>query len=105
MTAPAFVIALIGAGWLASSVFAPRLTEYRLVPLSDAEATQGARLTHTLGAVLAAHFVIVEQLGGWQLTPVANSVLHFPLTLLGGWGLWRVSRLSAGRSASRSASS
>lgn len=92
---PAFVLALIGAGWLASSVFAPRLAEYRLVPLSDAEAGQGARLTHTLGAVLAAHFLIVEQLGGWQLTPPANSVLHFPLTLLGGWAMWRVSRLFA----------
>jgi small-conductance mechanosensitive channel len=90
---PPFILALIGAGWLASSLFAPRLSQYRLVPLSDADARRGARLTHLLGGVLAVHFFILNQLGGWPLTPAANSVLHFPLTLIGGWGLWRVSSL------------
>ncbi|PZQ47909.1 MAG: hypothetical protein DI556_15525 [Rhodovulum sulfidophilum] len=94
-TLPRFVLALIGAGWLASSVFSPRLPQYRLAPLDDAEARRGARFSHVLGAVLAAHFFIVDQLGGWQLTPAANSVLHFPLTLIGGFWMWRVSRLVA----------
>ena len=92
---PPFVLVLIGAGWLASSVFSPRLPQYRLVPLDDAEARRGARLTHLLGAVLAAHYFIVNHLGALALTPAANSVLHFPLTLLGGWGLWRVAAIYA----------
>ncbi|TPE51461.1 mechanosensitive ion channel domain-containing protein [Amaricoccus solimangrovi] len=90
---PRFVLALIGAGWLASSVFAPRLRQFRLIPLGDGEARRGARLTHLLGLVLAAHFLILDGLSGWQLSPATNSVLHFPLTLAGGIGLWRVSSL------------
>ncbi len=92
---PPFVLVLIGAGWLASSVFSPRLPQYRLVPLSDAEARRGARLSHLLGGVLSAHYLIVNHIGALLLTPAANAVLHFPLTLLGGWGLWRVAAVFA----------
>lgn len=92
---PRFVLVAIGAGWLASSVFAPRLPAFRLVHLDNAGARRGARLTYLLGAVLGWHYFFIDTLAGWQLSPAASSVLHFPMTLIGGWGLWRVSGLLA----------
>lgn len=92
---PRFVLVGIGAGWLASSVFAPRLPAFRLVHLDNAGARRGAGLIYLLGGVLGWHYLVIDSLSGWQLSPAANSVLHFPVTLIGGWGLWRISGLLA----------
>ncbi len=90
---PPFVLALIGSTWLASSIFAPKLAAYRVVPLDDAEAARGARLTILLGGILALHLFIINHLGYWEMTPAVNATLNFPMTLLAALGLWRAAAL------------
>jgi hypothetical protein len=46
-----------------------------------------------LGLVLAAKLLIRRYLPGWELTPAAAVTIEFPLFLIGGLLLWRVSRL------------
>lgn len=91
---PPFILAIIGSGWLADSLFSPGLAQYRLIPVpDDAAARRGAKLTRMLGWVLAAHFFIVNHLGSWEMTPAVNATFTFPLTVIGGYGLWRVGAL------------
>ena len=90
---PPFVLSIIAADWLAHSLFSPRLPAYRLVSLSDSQARRGLWVARLLGWVLAAHFFIINRLADWDMSPAVNATLHFPLTLLGGYGLWRVAKL------------
>jgi small-conductance mechanosensitive channel len=90
---PDFVLAIVGAGWLASSLFAPELPEYRLVPLDDPTARRAARTTVGLGLVLAAHLFLNERPAAWSLPLSTTAVLYFPIYLAGGVLLWRTSRL------------
>ena len=86
---PAFLLAIIGAGWLGASLFAPHLTDYRLVPLDDAAAARASRITVLLGAVLAIHLLLSPRIALWTLPPAAAAILYFPLFVIGGYGLWR----------------
>lgn len=90
---PAFVLAIIASGWLASSLFAPKLPAYRLAPVDDATAQVGARLTVSLGVLVALQLFIERYVEHWEMTPGAAAVLVFPLFLAGGVLLWRTSRL------------
>lgn len=90
---PPFVLSIIAADWLANSLFSPRLPAYRLVSLSDAQARRGLWMARLLGWVLAAHFFIINRLNDWEMSPAVNATVHFPLTVLGGYGLWRIAKL------------
>lgn len=90
---PPFALAIIASGWLANSLFSPGLPAYRLVSLNETQAARAVRIAWLLGWVLAAHLLIVNHFGDWNMTPAVNATLHFPLTLLGGYGLWRVAKL------------
>ncbi len=90
---PGFAIAVIAAGWLGASLFAPKLPSYRLAPLECADAATGARLAMGLGLVVGAHLFIRSALAEWSLSPAEAAVLAFPLFVIGGLLLWRTSRL------------
>ena len=90
---PPFILALIAAQWLGSSLFAPRLPQYRLVSVNDADAVKGTAIVYLLGGVLSAHLFIINHLDGWEMSPAMNATLQFPFTLLGSYGLWQASRL------------
>ena len=87
---PPFLLALIGAGWLGSSVYAPGLPDHRLPPLDDATARRASRTTLVLGIVLSIHLLLAAHVTVWALSPEATTVLYFPLFLIGGYGLWRL---------------
>ncbi len=89
---PPFLLVIIGAGWLASSVFAPKLPPYRLAPVSDAAALSGARLTVSLGVLVAAQLFFDRYIERWEMTPSAAATLVFPLFAISGVLLWRTSR-------------
>ncbi len=90
---PAFLVAIIAASWLGSSVFAPRLAAYRLAPVSDDEATVGAWLTLACGGLIALHLFLKRYVLVWDLTSAEVATVLFPLVLAGGVLLWQVSRV------------
>ncbi len=90
---PAWVLALIVAGWLAGSFFAPNAPAYRIAPLETPGARSAARLTFAGGAVLATHFLVDDAIGIGGLSMESQSVLLFPLILVGALVLWRAARL------------
>lgn len=90
---PPFLIALIAASWLGSSLFAPRLPAYRLAPVDDAVAARGARLVMALGGLVAADYLLSRYVAPWDLTPAEAATLAFPLFVIGGVLLWRFSRI------------
>ena len=67
---PGFVAVLIAAGWLAASLFAPRLEAHRLLPLDNAEARRGAWLVLALGGIVA--LVRIAQRGDHPLRLLAG---------------------------------
>jgi small-conductance mechanosensitive channel len=93
---PDFLLVLIGASWLGSSLFAPRLAAYRLAPLADAEAAAAARTVLLLGAVLGAHLLLRRAVQSWDLTAAETAALSFPVVVAGGLVLWRASRMLRG---------
>ncbi len=90
---PAFILALIGASWLANSLFAPNLPAYRLVPLDDGNASRGAQATMALGIVLAAQLFIRLNIFTWDLNAAQTATLAFPAFVAGGILLARASQL------------
>ena len=90
---PAFALVLIAAGWLSSSLLAPRNKPFRLLPLEDSEARAAARLVVGLGAVAAIAFLVDGVTRNWDLSTATQSAITFPLVLLGGLGLWRIAGL------------
>ncbi len=89
---PGFVIALIAAGWLSFSLFAPRLEAHRLAPLDNAEARAANRLVLGLGGVIALALIAYGAAARSDLSQAAQTVIYFPLILLGAAGLWRAAR-------------
>ncbi len=90
---PDFLLAIIGASWLAIMLFAPKLPAYRLVSLDDGDAVSAARMLWGLGLVLAAKLALSRYVADWDMTPAAAATLEFPLFLVGGFLLWRASRV------------
>lgn len=93
LSLPDFVLAVVGAGWLASSLFSPELPDYRLIDLDDRDAKQAARVTLGLGIVLALHLFLQDRIAFWSLAPTGSIAPTFPLFVIGSFLLWRVSRL------------
>ncbi len=90
---PGFVMAVIAAGWIGNSLFAPRLRAYRLVPLDDAAAARAARLTFGLGLLIGAHLLLETIIRASDTRAGTVAVAYFPLILLGSYGLVRAARL------------
>ncbi len=90
---PNFALAIIGAAWLASSLYAPKLPRFRLVPLGDAAALRSARVTIGLGLVIAVKLLLTRYVTDWEMTPAAAATLEFPLFVVGGALLWGASRI------------
>ncbi len=90
---PGFIAVLIAAGWLAVSLFAPRLEAHRLLPLDNAEARRGAVLVLLLGVVLALVRIANVLIPRAEFSPATQSVIFFPLVMLGAAGLWRAARI------------
>ncbi|MBA3324497.1 MAG: DUF3772 domain-containing protein [Rhodobacteraceae bacterium] len=90
---PDFVLAIIAASWLGSSVFAPKLPAFRLAPVETADATTGARVNTGLGLVLAAHLFVERYVADFDMSPAEAATLVFPLFVIGGPLLWGMSRV------------
>ena len=90
---PSFVLILIGAGWLAAGLLAPKHAVFRLVPLDDGEAQAGARVVIGLGIVLALALLFSRLTEHWDLSTTTQTALQFPLVLFGAAGLWRAAGL------------
>ena len=90
---PGFIAVLIAAGWLAASLFAPRLEAHRLLPLDNAEARRGAWLVLALGGVLALVRIANAAITRSDFSPATQSAIFFPLVILGAVGLWRAARV------------
>lgn len=83
---------LIAAFWLSSSLFAPDLADYRLVPFDDREAAQAGRLTIYLGVLLALAVAFKGAAPQWDVSPGTQVAVFYPLLVLGSLGLWRAAR-------------
>lgn len=92
---PAWILVIVGASWLATSLFSPNLPAYRLAPVSDVQAARASRCTMGLGIVLAAHFFFRRNVFSWDLDPAQTATLLFPVFVAGGVLLVRASRLIA----------
>ncbi|HET9069428.1 MAG TPA: DUF3772 domain-containing protein, partial [Amaricoccus sp.] len=90
---PGFILILIGASWLGSSLFAPRFEAHRLVPLDNREARRGARLVLQLGIILALARYAAWAIARFDFSAHTQTALFFPLVLIGALGLWRAARL------------
>jgi small-conductance mechanosensitive channel len=90
---PGFVMAVIAAGWIGNSLFAPRLRAYRLVQLDDAAAARAARLSLGLGLLTGAHLLLETIIRASDTRAETVAVIYFPLILLGSYGLVRTARL------------
>ena len=86
---PAFALAVIGAGWIGDSFFMPRSGRSREVPLDDSQARTGARLTNTVGLIIAATMIVSGLATAWDLSDEAQAALYFPLIVMAGLTLWR----------------
>jgi potassium efflux system protein len=93
---PGFILILIGAFWLAASLFAPRLEAHRLLPLDNNAARRGMWLVLLLGGVLALARYGAWAIGRFDFSPDTQTAIFFPLVLLGAAGLWRAARLIDG---------
>ncbi len=89
---PDYILVLIGASWLAGSLFAPRVAAHRILPLDDGDSRSGARLVIWMGATLAVGFLVRDLTRWWELSPAAQTVLWFPTLLVGAALLWRSAR-------------
>jgi len=89
---PNYIFVLIGASWLAGSLFAPRAAAHRILPIDNAEARSGARLIMWIGAILALAFLLSDVSEWWELSPSTLTVLWFPIILVGAALLWRAAR-------------
>jgi small-conductance mechanosensitive channel len=83
---------LIAAFWLSSSLFAPALPEYRLVPFDDHEADHASRLTIFLGTLLALAAAVKGAAPQWDVSQGTQVAVFYPLLVLGAIGLWRAGR-------------
>lgn len=83
---------LIAAFWLSSSLFAPDLADYRLVPFDDHEAGRASRLTIYLGVLLALALAFKGAAPQWDVSPGTQVAVFYPLLVLGSLGLWRAAR-------------
>jgi potassium-dependent mechanosensitive channel len=90
---PGFVLAVIAAGWIGNSLFAPRLAAYRLVRLDDAESRRGARLALSLGILVGAHLLLERIIAASDTRAETVSVVYFPLIVLGALALARAAGL------------
>ncbi|HVL20202.1 MAG TPA: DUF3772 domain-containing protein [Amaricoccus sp.] len=89
---PMPVAFLIAAFWLSSSLFAPDLANYRLVPFDDHEAGQASRLTIFLGVLLALAVAFKGAAPQWDVSQGTQVAVFYPLLVLGSLGLWRAAR-------------
>ena len=80
---PGFVLILIGAFWLAASLFAPRLEAHRLLPLDNREARRGAWLVVLLGCVVALARYAAWAITRFDFSPDTQTAIFFPLVLRG----------------------
>ncbi|HRO11450.1 MAG TPA: DUF3772 domain-containing protein [Amaricoccus sp.] len=90
---PGFILILIGASWLATSLFSPRHESYRLVPLDNREARRGASLVLVLGCIMALARYAMWAIARFDFSQATQTAIFFPLVLLGALGLWRAARL------------
>lgn len=89
---PLPVALLIGAFWLASSLFAPDQPDYRLVPFDDQEAGRAGRLTIYFGVLVALAVTFKGVAPEWDVSQGTQVAVFYPLLVLGSLGLWRASR-------------
>lgn len=90
---PKAALVVVLGYWAGHSFFAPRFSEYRIVPLEDREARAGARWSFMLGLALGGHILLeaaIEQQGS---SPAIAASLGFPVLLLTAVILWRLARI------------
>lgn len=76
---PVAIWYLIGANWLAGSLFAPRTANHRILPLDNVEARSGARITNYIGILLALDTLLRDLIAAGGLSPSTQAVLYLPL--------------------------
>ncbi len=90
---PGSILILIGAAWLAVSLFSPRLEAHRLVPLNDHEARVAAWLVRALGGIVA-----LVRFANWAVarsdfSQATQTAIFFPLVIFGAIGLVRAAHV------------
>ncbi|QYZ71586.1 DUF3772 domain-containing protein [Neotabrizicola shimadae] len=86
-------IMVYAAAWLGSWVFPKIPLANRSVRMSEAQRTQGRRLTLALGIVLGFSNLVEESLNEVATSEAAMAVLQFPAILAAGFLLYRMGRL------------
>lgn len=86
-------IMVYAAAWLGSWVFPKIPLANRRVRMSEAQRTQGRRLTLALGIVLGLSNLVEESLNEVATSEAAMAVLQFPAILAAGFLLYRMGRL------------
>jgi potassium-dependent mechanosensitive channel len=84
---------LIGASWLAGSLFAPQTANHRILPLDNAEARSGSRLVMGLGILLGCEALLAEVISSGAFSLSTQAVVYFPLLCLGSVLLWRAASI------------
>lgn len=91
---PPFVMILIGASWLAGSLFSPGHRALGLVPLDAREARAARRLVLGLGIAVSLSFYFAGLSLRWNLATTTQGTLQLVPILLGAFFLWRTARFA-----------
>ncbi len=90
---PSIAMVLIAASWVGNSVFSPNLPRQRLIALDDENAGFGRRLAIALGVILALSMLLDLLARQSRMSAESLAVLNLPLVAVGGFCLFRLSRL------------
>ena len=89
---PAMAAVMIGGNWLAHSLFSPRLSQVRLVPLSDHQARHASQIVQGLALIWALRIVTDAAVQRGQFSSETAAVLSLVLIGIGAVLLWRLAR-------------
>ncbi|MFG6157457.1 DUF3772 domain-containing protein [Halomonas sp. 1390] len=90
---PALAICIVLGHVLGHLIFRPNLALQRPLPLDDAQAMAGLRISQGLGVFVALEIALTTLEQAYPLTPATVGVLSTPLILMGGLLFWRLGRL------------
>ncbi|MEM9011582.1 MAG: DUF3772 domain-containing protein [Pseudomonadota bacterium] len=89
---PLALVALIGAQWLAVTLYTPRTPTTAILKVEEGLARPAARTTRLLGFLTALDILIFPRSGVSSLSEETLAVVNLPIAVVGGILLYRLSR-------------